>query len=112
MLETNCHCQQLNVEQQIGPATAVQIGYVGTRGHRLGVMLDINAPQPSAAGVAQARRPFNALGYPFTPAVFALMSLMMVINAVYRDPVGSRAGVLVIAAGLPLYWWFARRAAG
>jgi len=64
----------VNVEQQIGPATAVQIGYVGTRGHRLGVMRDINAPLPSAAGVAQARRPFNAL-YPDLAAINELESI-------------------------------------
>jgi carboxypeptidase family protein len=64
----------VNVEQQIGPATAVQIGYVGTRGHRLGVMRDINAPAPSAAGVAQARRPFNAL-YPDLAAINELESI-------------------------------------
>ncbi len=56
-----------------------------------------------------APRPFKALGYPFTPAVFVMMSLLMVVNAVYRDPGGSRAGVLVIAAGIPLYWWFRKR---
>jgi carboxypeptidase family protein len=64
----------VNVEQQIGPATAVQIGYVGTRGHRLAVMRDINATLPSAAGVAQARRPFNAL-YPDLAAINELESI-------------------------------------
>jgi hypothetical protein len=64
----------VNVEQQIGPATAVQIGYVGTRGHRLGVMRDINAPLPSAAGVSQARRPFNAR-YPDLAAINELESI-------------------------------------
>jgi hypothetical protein len=64
----------VNVEQQIGPATAIQIGYVGTRGHRLAVMRDINAPVPSAAGVAQARRPFNAL-YPELAAINELESI-------------------------------------
>src|SRR5947207_1481922 len=64
----------VNVEQQIGPATAVQIVYVGTRGHRLGVMRDINAPAPSVAGVAQARRPFNAL-YPELAAINELESI-------------------------------------
>jgi hypothetical protein len=52
----------------------VQIGYVGTRGHRLGVMRDINAPLPSAAGVLQARRPFNAL-YPDLAAINELESI-------------------------------------
>ncbi len=58
-----------------------------------------------------APRPFKALGYPFTPALFVMISVIMVLNAVYRDPGGSRAGVLVIAAGIPLYWWFRKRQA-
>ena len=33
----------VNVEQQIGPTTIAQVGYVGTRGHRLALMRDINA---------------------------------------------------------------------
>jgi APA family basic amino acid/polyamine antiporter len=53
-----------------------------------------------------APRPFKAVGYPFTPAVFVIVSAMMVINAIYQDPGGSRAGALVIAAGIPFYWWF------
>ncbi|OLC49022.1 MAG: hypothetical protein AUH43_08415 [Acidobacteria bacterium 13_1_40CM_65_14] len=58
----------VNVEQQIGPSTAVQLGYVGTRGHRLAIMRDINAPPPSAAGLSQARRPLNAV-YPDLAAI-------------------------------------------
>jgi basic amino acid/polyamine antiporter, APA family len=56
----------------------------------------------------EAPRPFKAVGYPFTPALFVLVSAIMVINSIYRDPGGSRAGVLVIAAGIPLYLWFRR----
>jgi hypothetical protein len=58
----------VNVEQQLGPSTIVQVGYVGTRGHRLAIMRDINAPAPSAAGLSQARRPFNAQ-YPDLAAI-------------------------------------------
>src|SRR5688572_15284890 len=58
----------VTVERQLGPSTVGQIGYVGTRGHRLGLMRDINAPPPNAAGLAQARRPFNAL-YPDLAAI-------------------------------------------
>jgi len=50
----------VNVEQQLGPHTIVQAGYVGTRGHRLAIMRDINAPPPSASGLSQAARPFSA----------------------------------------------------
>jgi len=56
-----------------------------------------------------APRPFRALGYPVTPAVFVIMSFIMVVNAIYRNPGPSGAGLLVIAAGIPIYWWMTRR---
>ena len=63
----------VNVEQQLGPTTIAQIGYVGTRGHRLALMRDINAATPGAT-LAQARRPFNAL-YPNLAAINELESI-------------------------------------
>jgi basic amino acid/polyamine antiporter, APA family len=56
-----------------------------------------------------APRPFKALGYPLAPAIFTLASLAIVVNAIVRDPGTSGVGMLVIAAGIPLYLWFARR---
>lgn len=56
-----------------------------------------------------APRPFRALGYPLTPAVFVVFSAVMVINAVYREPTTTGLGILVIAAGIPLYLWYLRR---
>jgi APA family basic amino acid/polyamine antiporter len=53
-----------------------------------------------------APRPFEAIGYPFTPAIFVIVGAAMVINAVYRDPGPSGAGLIVMAAGIPLYLWF------
>jgi amino acid transporter len=65
---------------------------------------------------ASAPRPFSALGYPVAPAIFAVMSLLMVLNALWTDlatplttgrPLGpSSAGLVVIALGLPVFWWF------
>ena len=53
------------------------------------------------------------------PAIFAVVSLLIVLNALWTDlvtpitsgtPFGpSAAGLLVIALGLPLYWWFSRK---
>ncbi|MCC7124437.1 MAG: amino acid permease [Acidobacteria bacterium] len=61
-------------------------------------------------------RPFSALGYPVAPAIFAITSMLIVLNALWTDlgaplttgqPLGpSAAGLFVIALGLPLYWWF------
>jgi len=56
-----------------------------------------------------APRPFRALVYPLAPAVFVLASLAIVVNAVYRDPGPTGAGLGVMAAGVPLYIWFTRR---
>lgn len=56
-----------------------------------------------------APRPYKAIGYPIAPAVFAVTMLAIVLNAIYRDPGPSGAGLLVMAAGIPLYWWFSRR---
>jgi basic amino acid/polyamine antiporter, APA family len=55
-----------------------------------------------------APRPFKALGYPFTPAIFVLFSLVMVVNAIYRQPLASGTGLLVIASGIPLYLYYRR----
>jgi len=56
-----------------------------------------------------APRPFKALGYPWTPAIFVLVSLAIVVNAFYSDPELSGWGTLIILAGIPLYYFFSRR---
>ena len=58
-----------------------------------------------------AARPFRAWGYPVVPGVFVAASAAMVVNAIWCEPAASGAGVLLIAAGLPLYLLFRRRAA-
>jgi APA family basic amino acid/polyamine antiporter len=55
-----------------------------------------------------APRPFRAVGYPVAPAIFALASFAVVVNAIYADPGPARAGVGIIAAGIPLYMWLTR----
>jgi APA family basic amino acid/polyamine antiporter len=55
-----------------------------------------------------ASRPFKALGYPWTPALFVAVSVVMVVNALYRDPATAGLGALVILAGVPLYFYFRR----
>jgi APA family basic amino acid/polyamine antiporter len=56
-----------------------------------------------------APRPFRAWGYPWTPAVFVIASVVMLTNEIWRNPWTSAAGLLVIASGLPVYWWMRRR---
>ena len=63
----------VNVERQLGPTTIAQIGYVGTRGHRLALMRDINAATPGTT-LAQSRRPY-ATQYPDLAAINELESI-------------------------------------
>jgi len=54
-------------------------------------------------------RPFRAWGYPLAPGVFALASLVIVVNAIMREPGPSAWGLLLMASGVPLFWWLRRR---
>ncbi len=63
----------------------------------------LRAREPNAA------RPFKAFGYPWTPAIFVLVSLAIVLNAFYSDPRVSVTGTLIILAGIPLYYFFRSR---
>jgi APA family basic amino acid/polyamine antiporter len=56
-----------------------------------------------------APRPFKALGYPWTPAIFVLVSAAIVVNAFYSDTRVSVTGTLIILAGIPLYYYFTRK---
>ncbi|MBI2222631.1 MAG: amino acid permease [Acidobacteria bacterium] len=65
-----------------------------------------------------APRPFRAWGYPVAPAIFTLASLAIVLNALWTDLVQpvlngtawgpTAAGLIVIAAGLPVYFLLRR----
>ena len=54
-------------------------------------------------------RPFKAWGYPWAPALFVGASALIVMNAIWRTPGPSTAGLLIIAAGLPIYWFLRTR---
>jgi len=55
-------------------------------------------------------RPYRALGYPLVPVVFVLVTLALLINTFIAAPRQAFQGVAVLIAGLPLYWYWARRA--
>jgi APA family basic amino acid/polyamine antiporter len=54
-------------------------------------------------------RPFRAWGYPWAPATFVLMSVLVLGNEIWRTPQTSMAGIAVIAAGIPVYWWMRKK---
>src|SRR5512136_1491035 len=55
-------------------------------------------------------RPFRAWGYPVAPALFTLASLAITISAIAGRPGPSMWGLLIMAAGIPIYWLTSRRA--
>jgi APA family basic amino acid/polyamine antiporter len=56
-----------------------------------------------------APRPFRAWGYPIAPAIFVAACAVMVANELWRSPGTSAAGLAIIGAGLPVYFWMRSR---
>jgi APA family basic amino acid/polyamine antiporter len=56
-----------------------------------------------------APRPYKALGYPIAPGLFVAASAVMVVYEIWNNPETSLAGLGVIGAGLPLYFFFRQR---
>jgi APA family basic amino acid/polyamine antiporter len=75
-------------------------------GAAVGAVFVLRAREPNAP------RPFEAFGYPWTPAIFVLVSAAIVVNAFYSDPRISGLGTLIILAGVPLYYFFTRTQRG
>ena len=55
-----------------------------------------------------ADRPFKTWGYPVAPMVFVVASFLIVLNAIWRSPVTSLAGLSIILVGVPIYFMFWR----
>lgn len=54
-------------------------------------------------------RPYRTWGYPWTPAIFILVSLAFVINTLFERPLESLWGLGVVVLGVPAYaWWRAQ----
>jgi APA family basic amino acid/polyamine antiporter len=60
-------------------------------------------------GEPQATRPFRTWGYPVIPALYVVVSVLILINGLVSKPLPTGAGLLVMGAGIPVYWWFSRR---
>jgi APA family basic amino acid/polyamine antiporter len=56
-------------------------------------------------------RPYRAFGYPVVPMIFLLVTAALLINTFVAAPREALRGVAVLAAGLPFYWYWSRRAA-
>lgn len=55
-----------------------------------------------------AVRPYRALGYPLVPLMFLLVTVTLLVDTFFAAPRQALGGLAVLAAGLPLYWWWTR----
>jgi len=59
-----------------------------------------------------AERPFRAWGYPYAPALFVIASAAMLLHRLWTEPAPTLYGLVIIVAGIPLYYLFARKGDG
>jgi len=59
-----------------------------------------------------AERPYRVFGYPVVPAVFVTVAAVLLYYTFRENWPNSWYGLLVILAGVPVFWWFRRRRAG
>jgi APA family basic amino acid/polyamine antiporter len=55
-------------------------------------------------------RPYHAFGYPVVPMIFVLVTAALLVNTFVAAPSEALRGVALLAAGLPFYWYWSRRA--
>jgi len=53
---------------------------------------------------------YRALGYPFTPALFVLAAAFVVVSSVLSNPGNALRGTALLAAGVPVFLFWRRRA--
>jgi APA family basic amino acid/polyamine antiporter len=56
-----------------------------------------------------AARPYRAWGYPVVPVIFLLVTAALLVNTFVASPREALRGAALLGAGLPLYWYWARR---
>jgi APA family basic amino acid/polyamine antiporter len=58
------------------------------------------------AGIAAPPGAFRVPGYPWTPALFVAASFFVVASAVAANPRNALIGALLLALGVPVYWYW------
>ena len=59
----------------------------------------------------EQERTYKTIGYPFTPAVFIITSILFVLNTLINNPIYAGAGLVFLGIGLPVYYFFRRNTA-
>jgi APA family basic amino acid/polyamine antiporter len=58
-----------------------------------------------------APRPYETWGYPFVPALYILIALLLVFDLAYLTPLTAGIGYLLVFTGLPVYLIWRKSAA-
>lgn len=53
-------------------------------------------------------RPYLTLGYPWIPLLFAAVAVLFCLSIALRRPAETAFGLVLLAAGLPFYWFWRR----
>jgi APA family basic amino acid/polyamine antiporter len=57
----------------------------------------------------EAERPYRTLGYPVLPILFLLAAGWLIFNTLMATPRQALIGLGIIALGLPIYFYWARK---
>jgi APA family basic amino acid/polyamine antiporter len=76
----------------------------------LAAMADVASLYALRRGQPRRPRPYRAWGYPWLPALYFLGNLGVAVALLGARPLECLIGLGLLAAGLPFYWAFARRA--
>ena len=61
----------------------------------------------TAANVA---RPYRAVGFPFVPAAYIVLAALIMVDLLVVKPRYTWPGLLIVASGVPVFYWWRRRA--
>lgn len=57
-----------------------------------------------------AERPYRTWGYPVVPIIFIAVAILLIVNTIWTARLQSLIGLGWILMGLPLYWYFQKKA--
>jgi APA family basic amino acid/polyamine antiporter len=54
-------------------------------------------------------RPYRCTGYPWVPAIYVALGSLWAINAAIAVPKATLKGVVIVAVGVPFYWYWKKQ---